>query len=138
MKRFVLDASVALAWVADSPMDAYAGEIELAVSDGSRAVVPVLWQLEVANGLLMAERRKVLTPAEAEQGLFDMERFLASSAEVDGTGAGMRQVTNLARTYQLTAYDAAYLELAIREGLPLATLDKELRAAATKAGVGQL
>jgi predicted nucleic acid-binding protein len=138
VKRFVLDASVALAWVADSPMDAYAAEIELAVSDGARALVPALWQLEVANGLLMAERRKVLTPADAEQGLFDMERFLASSAEVDGTGAGMRQVTNLARTYQLTAYDAAYLELAIREGLPLATLDKELRAAATKAGVPAL
>jgi predicted nucleic acid-binding protein len=138
VKRFVLDASVALAWIADSPMDAYAAEIELAVSDGSRALVPPLWQLEVVNGLLMAERSKVLTPAEAEQGLFDMERFLASSAEVDGTGAGMRQVTNLARTYQLTAYEAVYLELAIREGLPLATLDKGLRAAATKAGIRPL
>jgi predicted nucleic acid-binding protein len=135
VKRFVLDASVALAWVADASMDAYAAEIELAVKDGSRAVVPVLWQLEVANGLLMAERRKVLTPAEAEQGLFDMERFLASGAEVDGTGTRMRQATNLARTHHLTAYDAAYLELALREGLPLATLDKSLRAAAVKAGV---
>ena len=135
MKRFVLDASVALAWVADPVMDRYAGQVEQEIASGAHALVPTLWPLEVANGLLTAERRKALTSAETDQGLIDMERFLASHGEVDGTAPDIRQIADVARTYQLTAYDAVYLELARREGLPLATLDNRLKAAAEKAGV---
>lgn len=138
MSRFVLDASVAVAWVAGTPVDPYAANVQAHVTSGWRAVIPPLWQLEVANGLLMIERRGTLTAADADRGLLDLEAFLASRAEVDQTPVAMRQVANLARAFQLTVYDAAYLELAERERLPLATLDKGLRAAAVKAGVALL
>jgi len=135
VNRFVLDASVAVAWVAGTPVDPYAAAVQLRVASGWRAIVPPLWQLEVANGLLMSERRTTLTAADADSGLLDLETFLVSRAEVDQTPAEMREVANLVRAYQLTVYDAAYLELAKRKSVPLATLDKGLRAAAVKAGV---
>jgi predicted nucleic acid-binding protein len=138
VSRFVLDASVAVAWVAGTPVDPYAIVVQTRVTHGWRAIIPALWQLEVANGLLMIERRGALTTADADRGLQDLETFLASRAEVDQALIAMRQVVNLARTFQLTVYDAAYLELAKRESLPLATLDKGLHAAAVKAGVALL
>jgi predicted nucleic acid-binding protein len=135
VNRFVLDASVAVAWVAGTPADPYSVAVQSHVASGWRAIVPPLWQLEVANGLLMNERRRILTAADADRGLRDLETFLASRAELDQTPAAMRELANLARTYQLTVYDAAYLELAKRESVPIATLDKGLRGAAVKAGV---
>ena len=135
MNRFVLDASVAVAWVAGTPVDPYAAAVQTHVANGWRAIVPSLWQLEVANALLMVERRGTLTGADVDRGLLDLESFLASRAEVDQIPVAMRQAANLARTFQLTVYDAAYLELAKRESVPLATLDKGLRTAAVKAGV---
>ena len=138
MNRFVLDASVAVAWVVGTPVDPYAVAVQSHVASGWRAIVPPLWQLEVANGLLMNERRKTLTSAEADRGLLDLETFLASLAELDTTPAAMREMANVARVYKLTVYDAAYLELAKRASLPIATLDKGLRAAAVKAGVALL
>ncbi len=135
MNRFVLDASVAVAWVAGTPVDPYAAAVQTHVANGWRAIVPSLWQLEVANALLMVERRGTLTGADVDRGLLDLESFLASRAEVDQTPVAMRQAANLACTFQLTVYDAAYLELAKRESVPLATLGKSLRVAAAKAGV---
>lgn len=135
MNRFVLDASVAVAWVVGIPVDPYAVAVQSHVASGWRAIVPPLWQLEVANALLLNERRKTLTSAEADRGLLDLETFLASLADLDPAPAAMRELANVARAYQLTVYDAAYLALAKRERLPLATLDKGLRAAAAKAGV---
>ena len=138
MNRFVLDASVAVAWVAGTPVDPYAAAVQTHVANGWRAIVPSLWQLEVANALLMVERRGVLTAADVDRGLLDLETFLASRAEMDQTSVAMRQSADLARRYQLTVYDAVYLELAKRESAPLATLDKSLRVAAAKAGVALL
>jgi predicted nucleic acid-binding protein len=135
VNRFVLDASVAVAWVVGIPVDPYAVAVQSHVASGWRAIVPPLWQLEVANALLLNERRKTLTSAEADRGLLDLETFLASLADLDPAPAAMRELANVARAYQLTVYDAAYLALAKRESLPLATLDKGLRAAAAKAGV---
>jgi len=135
VNRFVLDASVAVAWVAGMPIEPYAAAVQTHVANGWRAIVPSLWQVEVANALLMVERRGTLTGADVDRGLLDLESFLASRAEVDQTPVAMRQAANLARTFQLTVYDAAYLELAKRESVPLATLDKGLRTAAVKAGV---
>ena len=90
----------------------------------------------MANGLLMAERRGKLTAAEVDHGLSRLEAVIAAAIEVDTLGAPtIREAFALARGHQLTAYDAVYLELARREGLPLATLDKRLRAAAAKAGI---
>jgi predicted nucleic acid-binding protein len=138
VSRFVLDASVAVAWVARTPVDPYAATVQTYVANGWRAIIPALWQLEVANALLMIERRGTLTAADADRGILDLETFLASRAEVDQMPVAMRLASDLARRFQLTVYDAVYLELAKRESVPVATLDKSLRVAAAKAGVALL
>lgn len=138
MNLFVLDASVAVAWVAAASSDPYATSIRAYVQNGWRVVVPSLWLTEVANGLLMLERRKVLAQDDVALGLSDLQAFVDSSAEVDQATPSMRSMADLARAYQLTVYDATYLELARRESIPLATLDKSMRAAAGKTGVALL
>jgi len=111
-------------------------QVRDAIVSGKRALVPSLWALEMANGLLMTERRGKLTAAEVDHGLRQLEAVLVAGIEIDTVAVPtIREAFANARAYQLTAYDAVYLELARREGLPLATLDKSLRAAATKAGI---
>jgi predicted nucleic acid-binding protein len=136
--RFVLDASVALAWVVDQKPDPYAAVVQQRVRAGERAIVPALWQLEITNALAAVERRGVLSAAEVEEGLRYFEGFLVAQAEIISAFPGMREILRLARELGLTSYDALYVDLARREALPLATLDKGLRAAAAKAGVGLL
>ncbi len=135
MKRFVLDASVALRWFLDNPVPAYAAWVRKAMLRGAQARVPVLWHIEMANGLAVAERRGVLQAPEVEDSLLDIEEMLAGSIDDDEIVLGARQVLAPARSFRLTAYDAVYLDLAQREGLPLATLDEALRSAARRAGV---
>lgn len=136
MRTFVLDASVALAWFIDDSVPSYAIQIRDAMASGKGALVPSLWSLEMANGLLMAERRGKLTAAEVDYGLGRLEVLIAAGIEVDALAIPtVREAFAPARAHHLTAYDAVYLELARREGLPLATLDKSLRTAATKMGV---
>jgi predicted nucleic acid-binding protein len=135
VSRFVLDASVALAWFIDRPVDAYAVEVREKIQRGDRAVVPQLWETEFANGVLMAERRKLMSSSEGDQCMVEMEQLRLTSIEADSGFRSIREVLTVARALQLTVYDACYLELARREGLPLATLDKGLRAAAAKAGI---
>jgi predicted nucleic acid-binding protein len=138
VNRFVLDASVALAWVLDDPMPAYAAQVQDAMLSGNRALVPALWHLEIANGLAMAERRKDLTGADVEEALAEIQAATRQTVDTDVSVIPAREALANARSFQLTAYDAVYLELARREGLPLATLDKGLRAAAAKAGIQAL
>lgn len=133
MTRFVLDCSVAMAWCFESEADAYTDAV-LGSLPGRTAVVPALWPLEVANVLLVAERRRRLRGA-------DVVRFLDLLGElpivVDGP-VGIRDLAALmalGREHRLSAYDAAYLHLAMRERLPLATHDRALRAAARAVGV---
>lgn len=135
MTRFVLDASVALRWFLSNPVPAYARRVKRLMLDGARAVVPPLWHLEMANGLAVAERRGIVTAADADQSLTDIERLLGQAIESDPALVSVRQALTTARTFQLSAYDAVYLDVARRERLPLATLDEDLRAAATQAGV---
>jgi predicted nucleic acid-binding protein len=108
------------------------------VQAGERTIVPALWQLEITNVLASVQRRGVLTAAEVEEGLRYFEGFLAAQAEIVTAFPGMREILRLALELGLTTYDALYVDLARREGLPLATLDKSLRAAAAKAGVALL
>ncbi len=99
-----------------------------------RAVVPDLWHVEVANALLVGERRKRSTQANTVTWL----GFLASlpiAVDEETKVRAFGNTVSLARTHELSAYDAAYLELAIRRGLPLATLDDKLKAAAQAVGV---
>jgi len=135
MKAFVLDASVALGWTLDTPVPASATRAKQALLSGTRAVVPALWHLEIANGLVVAERRGILTPSDAMLALLQLEQLCAQSLEVEADMVPMRQAFVTARTYQLSAYDSVYLDLALRLRLPLATQDVPLRKAAGKAGV---
>lgn len=131
--RFVLDGSVTLAWFFADETDPYADEV-LASFPFSEAVVPAIWPLEVANAIVVGERRKRSTVAQASKWLGILGSL---PVNIDGETASRAwaDVLTLARTQNLSSYDAAYLELAIRLGLPQATLDTQLKAACAKAGV---
>ena len=134
MKGFVLDASVALAWLLDDPVPAYALNVKNSLRK-SRPLVPALWTLEVANALALAERRGNLTSEQVTRSMSLVEHLLGETIEVIASVVTFRQVLATARSFRLTAYDAVYLETARSESLPLATLDRALRAAAPQAGV---
>ena len=129
MIGFVLDASVALAWCFDdeSTPAAWALLDRLRTGPGH---VPALWALEIGNILLGAERRRRITQARAVEFLGILGE-LDIRVDSDLPGRAFRDVLPLARARRLTTYDASYLELAMRLGLPLATKDKALARAAT-------
>lgn len=135
MKRFVLDASVALAWFVDKPLPPYAARVRQALVRDARAVVPALWHLEMANGFAMAQRRRILPSSEVSVALDQIEQLLAQCLESDSTLVSARQAASTAQSSGLSAYDSVYLDLARQLSLPLATLDKRLQAAAKRAGV---
>jgi len=112
---------------------AYAGKILDAMKE-TNAVVPVTWGLEVANVIAKAEAKAWVT--EARSGAF-LEMLEGVDIDVDAATSAhaLSDTLQLARRYKLSAYDASYLELALRLGLPIATLDEELWKAAKKAGV---
>ncbi|MGA2075823.1 MAG: type II toxin-antitoxin system VapC family toxin [Terriglobia bacterium] len=134
MSHFVLDASVTLCWCFENQATKYTEAIFEMLAGGDEAVVPFIWPLEIANVLVTAERRKDLKAAQVTNFT---EELTAWPIQVDTVGLdrAFQQILSAARFYRLSAYDAAYLELAIREGLPLATLDNDLRRAASAAGV---
>lgn len=113
----------------------YAGSV-LAAMDRATAFVPVTWGLEVANVLARTETRGLTPTADSEAFI---KRLEAMDIEVDLATFehSLSDTLQLARTYKLSAYDASYLELALRLSIPLATLDEGLQKAAKKAGVGK-
>ncbi|MBV8314323.1 MAG: type II toxin-antitoxin system VapC family toxin [Planctomycetaceae bacterium] len=131
--RFVLDGSVTLAWLFHDEADPYADAI-VAKLPALEMLVPCLWHLEIANVLLVGERRGRSSQADTTSWLSYLSGL---PIVVDGAteARAWTDTLNLARQLGLTAYDAAYLELALREGVPLATLDAKLRAAAQTVGV---
>lgn len=134
--RFVLDNSVTMRWFFGDgkPQDlAYAGKV-LDVMQEAQALVPATWGLEVANVIAKAEEKALVT--EARSGAF-LEMLEDVDIEADSAtfAHALSETLQLARRYKLSAYDASYLELAVRLGLPLATLDEDLQKAAKKAGV---
>lgn len=135
MKRFVLDASVSLAWFVDNPVPELAIRIKKALETGSTALVPALWHLEMANGLALAERRGKILHATIDRAIDDVERLLVAAIQTSATVVSVRHAHSAARNFTLTSYDAVYLETARLEPLPLVTFDEALRRAATKAGV---
>jgi predicted nucleic acid-binding protein len=135
VKRFVLDASVALRWFLDNPVPAYAESVKHLFLKGARAVVPALWHLEMGNALVLSERRSILISADVDRALIDLEEIIAQAVDTDSSLVSVRQSMATARAFHLSTYDAAYLELARREQVPLATLDDQLRAAARRATV---
>jgi predicted nucleic acid-binding protein len=133
---FVLDASVALSWCFEDEADP-AGDAVLRRLVSERAAVPAIWALEIANVLLGAERRKRITPAGSARFLALLE---ALPIEVDSLTAARapREILALGRTHGLSCYDAAYLELAARTGIPIATRDARLAASAQALGLSLL
>ena len=138
MNGFVLDASVALRWFLDNPMPSFANRVKQHLLKGARAVVPALWHLEMSNGLVVAQRRSILTAADVDQAVIDLEQFVTQAVDTETSVVSARQSLATARAFQLSAYDAVYLDLARSQRLTLATLDDRLRAAAAQAGVSLL
>lgn len=133
-KRLVLDASVSAAWCFPDETTPLAEGLLDRLATGLEAVVPSIWPFEIANALLQAERRKRITQAQAAAELHQL-MLLPITVEPVQTSRAFGMVLSLAREQNLTEYDAAYLELAIRESLPLATVDDGLRNAARDLGV---
>ncbi|MBX3385558.1 MAG: type II toxin-antitoxin system VapC family toxin [Phycisphaeraceae bacterium] len=131
MVSFVIDASAALAWLFRDAQDS--GRIDTLL-ESADAHAPPIWRLEVANIVLVRERRKLISPDHARVYL----------SEIDGIGVNLTDgaaavsastIAHLARPHQLTAYDAAYLDLAITLGFPLCTIDRNLTEAAKRSGI---
>jgi predicted nucleic acid-binding protein len=124
---------VTLAWiVSDEQVQAALDTRDRVLSVG--AVVPVIWRLEVANGLAMVKRRGRMTEEATARALVDLS-LMPIEPDPGTWSHAWSDTLALAEAHRLTVYDAAYLELALRAGRPLATLDRELRDAAAARGV---
>ena len=134
--EFVLDSSVTMSWFFDDEATSATDELLDQLNSDGRAIVATHWALEVCNTLLMAERRKRSTVAESSHFLAILDALpIEADQETISRASTASMALALARAQGLTLYDSAYLELAMRRSLPLATLDKQLRAAAKKTGV---
>jgi predicted nucleic acid-binding protein len=137
VRRFVVDASVALSWIFADEFSPFAEDV-LEAAKESDILVPVVWPLEIANALLVAVRRARLPEADAPRLLGIIDRLqieLDQGLELEPIA---RTTLSVGFAYGLSAYDASYLELAIRRGLPLATQDARLARAAAAAGIDLL
>jgi predicted nucleic acid-binding protein len=131
--RFVLDASVTITWAMRGEDHPFADLAFHALQTGS-AIVPGNWWYEIKNILVLCERRDRISAADSNRFVRSLE-FLHIDIDFPGSGA---QVMDLSRKYNLSVYDAAYLALAMREHLPLSTLDKALASTALAEGVALL
>jgi predicted nucleic acid-binding protein len=122
-----------LAWCLQDEQSEFASRVLERLRDET-ATVPDIWAIEVANGLLVAERQSRLSPADAAEAQVLLSE-LPIVLEGQSLDLALGTLLPLARAHRLTIYDAAYLHLAMREGLPLATLDADLRRAASAVGV---
>lgn len=133
MSAVVLDNSVVLCWCLADEVDPLAHRaLLLTIEQG--AVAPRLWRYELCNALLVNERRGRLETTDTRTTLFDIAQM---RIELD-SDHDEPNLLDLARRHDLTAYDASYLEVARRRGLPLATLDRRLRNAAAAEGAALL
>ena len=132
MKALVCDCSVSAPWCLEDETSAAADEV-MSLAVGAEILVPPIWAAEMANVFWAAERRGRITAADSDAALAALGRL---PIRVDpGTPGWAQRLLVVARSRKLSAYDAAYLELAMRQGIPLATLDRQLSKAAQAAGV---
>jgi predicted nucleic acid-binding protein len=129
----VIDASVALAWCFPDEASEYADGVLVGL-DGRTAMVPAIWSLEITNALLVGERRKRIRQPEVRR-FVELLKGLSILEDGQPFAETVSNVLPLAREYDLSAYDAAYLDVAVRHEAPLATLDKALQKAGRAAGL---
>jgi predicted nucleic acid-binding protein len=134
MDRLVVDASIAAAWVHPGQATAETDAILDEIARGAKVVVPALWPVEMANVLLVLERRKKLAATERAAALSAL-RSLALTVDHEMSGLAFTELSRLATELTLSVYDAAYLELALRLKVPLACKDGPLREAAKRSRV---
>ncbi len=130
---FVVDNSVVMSWCFRDQANPYADSILERLTEAV-AYVPSIWSLEVVNVLLAAERRKIMGEADSVRFIKLLSQ-LPIFVEYESHEKVMKELLGLARAHSLSSYDASYLDLAMRKGLPLATLDKNLRKAAQSTNV---
>ncbi|MCL2645144.1 MAG: type II toxin-antitoxin system VapC family toxin [Betaproteobacteria bacterium] len=128
----MLDNSVVCGWILENQSTDYSAAIARRLEQ-ERAIVPPLLRLELVNVLRTACKRQVMIASQAQELLAQLFRL---PIEVNSTSPEPGLLLGLALRYELTAYDAAYLELALRMQLPIATQDEALAEAARMAGVG--
>ena len=134
MSRFVIDASIVLSWCFPDERSPLADHVAERFQHGDVAIAPSFWPHEVLNGLLVAEKRKRISVALIHKFLSDLGT-LPIDLQYSSTSDVFDVTHVLSRKHNLTAYDAAYLGLAIATGFPLATLDYHLARECEKAGV---
>lgn len=132
-RQFVVDNSVVMAWCLEDETSEYVDRVMDSLNDGE-AMVPAIWPLEFGNGLLVAERRKRLGQGDSAR-LLSLINGLPIHVEQESPARMLMEILALARDLRLSSYDASYLDLAMRMGLPIATRDDLLAKAATKCGV---
>jgi predicted nucleic acid-binding protein len=134
--NWVLDSSLALSWVLPEECSSRADKFLTQRPSEDTFWVPALWWYEVSNALLMAQKRNRITEADRIQmaALYGLLPIQTDIPHLDS----VTRFQELGLAHSLTAYDAAYLELALRKGLPIATFDQRLKQAAQKAGLGTI
>lgn len=133
MSRFVLHASVALAWCFPGEGAGLAQHVAVLFKQGHTAIAPAFWPHEVLNALLAGEKRKRISRQLVEEFLGDLGVLPVALQQIPAEVVFGR-IQSLSRIHGLTAYDAAYLDLALESADPLATLDDDLARACRKAG----
>ncbi len=131
---FVVDASVGFGWIYQEQATPESDQLLNEVAAGASVIVPALWLLEMANVLMMAQRRRRLTASQRKAAI---EKLTAIQLTIDEEGSrrAFGEISALAEKHGLTIYDATYLELALRRSLPLASRDETLKNAAKRCGL---
>jgi predicted nucleic acid-binding protein len=133
LKGIVIDASAALAWCFPDEASDYADSVLLAI-ENQTIMVPAIWAVEIGNALLIGERRKRIRQAEIRR-FVDLLKGLNVIEDRQPFADTVNNVLPIAREHDLSSYDAAYLDVAVRHEIPLATLDRELQEACATAGI---
>lgn len=133
---FVVDCSIAMAWLFHDEATPKTAALLSRLATES-ALVPAWWSIEITNVIAMAERKGRISPSQSDSFIAALNK-LGIERDDEAPDRAFTHLLALCRTHRLTSYDAIYLDLAIRRGLPLATLDQDLRKAARKLGVSLL
>lgn len=133
MNGIVIDASVALAWCFPDEVSGYADSVLLAV-ENQTIIVPAIWPVEITNGMLVGQRRKRIQQPDVRR-FAELLKGLQVTLDTQSVADSLSNILPLAQDYGLSAYDAAYLDVAVRHEITLATLDADLQRAAIAMGI---